>query len=194
MLHFQRTIEIAAPLERVFAFHLDTRNAARIAPPFPRVRVGVVTTPPTAGVSVQCLTVSFGIVSFPWDALVTTIDAPTLIEDVQERGPFAAWRHRHAFVAVSPTVTRLTDEIWCTAPWWMGGRLGEATVVRWQLLAMFAGRQAATKRLLEDPTAPVWVTPSHQVDQAAARALGVDSTGRTRQTGMFVSVTAPPVP
>ena len=37
MSRFERSIEIACPVERLFAFHLDTRNAAAISPPSQRV-------------------------------------------------------------------------------------------------------------------------------------------------------------
>lgn len=192
MLRYSRSIVIAAPIERVFAFHLDTQNAARIAPPFPRVTVLDATTPPTAGTTVQKLRIGLGIVSVSWEALVTKIEAPTLVEDIQQRGPYAHWLHRHRFAWIDSTHTKLTDEVECAFPWYLGGVLADYTAVWLQLTLMFGGRHLATKRLLEDPEEPIWMTASVDVDQAAARKLGVDSTGGTRQTGMFPSITLPP--
>ena len=37
MSRFERSIDVDCPVERLFAFHLDTRHAAAIAPPSQRV-------------------------------------------------------------------------------------------------------------------------------------------------------------
>jgi len=194
MLRFVRSIVIKAPIERVFAFHLDTHNAARIAPPFPSVTVVEATTPPTAGTTVQVLRIGLGVMAITFEAKVTQITAPTLVEDMQQRGPFAHFVHRHRFGWIDSTHTKLTDEVECAFPWYLGGIVTDYTVGYLQFALMFALRQRATKRLLEDPEEPLWLTATVDVDQAAARKLGVDSTGGTRQTGMFPSIVIPNPP
>jgi uncharacterized protein (TIGR01777 family) len=75
--------------------------------------------------------------------------------DVQEAGPFAAWRHEHRFLA-GPVGSRLEDQVTWRAP---GGALGRWLLDGWvgrDLDRMFAWRHARTRwdlvRLAEGPS------------------------------------------
>ena len=64
--------------------------------------------------------------------------------DVQEKGPFAAWRHEHLF-ADGRLVDRLAYEVPLAT---FGGRLVDAALVRPDLERMFAYRHAVTRKAL----------------------------------------------
>ena len=127
---FERSIEIAAPIKSVYDFHLDTRNAARIASDgqefvsitgeFPLVEGGEVELKvkmkPMPGTQT-------------WLVRVTELD-----------------EHRFAPSAHGGTI--LTDHIEWALPGGAAGRL-VAPIAAKLMEKSFVERQAATKRILE---------------------------------------------
>lgn len=148
MPRFTRSIDIKAPVEAVFAFHLDPANLVRIAPAGTRSRLLSCTgTPIQVGSRVVVQSVQAGI-PVQIEAEVVTLDPPNLLEDRQVRGPFAWWTHRHTFEEI-PGGTRLTDEVDYALPMGaLGGFVMGRTVER-ELKANFEHRQSETRRLLE---------------------------------------------
>jgi ligand-binding SRPBCC domain-containing protein len=146
----ESTCEIDAPIAQVFAFHLDTRNAARIAPPGQRVLSVEGAFPLRLGSEVRLRTRQLPLPwAQTWLVRVAAIEEPTLIVDELLRGPFAAWRHEHRFAELPGGRTRLTDHVTYELP---GGALGRAVnglLGRRLLLATFRSRQRRTRALLE---------------------------------------------
>ena len=101
---FERSIDIDAPLETVFAFHLDTRNVPRITPPTQQVTQIEGTFPLVLGAEVQMLLRQDPIpTAQPWKIRVTALEEPTLIVDELVDNPnFVHFVHTHRF-APSPT-------------------------------------------------------------------------------------------
>jgi ligand-binding SRPBCC domain-containing protein len=146
----RQSSELAADIEDVFAFHLDTRNAARIAAPGQRLLRIEGTFPVVAGAIVTLRMLQLPIpVPQRWVVRIAVVERPTRIVDVMLRGPFAAWRHEHRFAALDPGRTRLTDEVAYVLPLGALGRLADALVVNRLLRAAFRARQARTRKLLE---------------------------------------------
>ncbi len=147
---FERSIEIDAPIQSVYAFHLDTRNAARIASKgqefvsiigeFPLVEGGEVELKvklkPLPGVQT-------------WRGRVTELVEPTLVVDELIKGPFTSFRHEHRFSALSNGGTLLTDRIEWKLPGGIAAKAIEPIVAK-QLEKSFIERQASTKRILEE--------------------------------------------
>jgi ligand-binding SRPBCC domain-containing protein len=146
----ESTCEIDAPIAQVFAFHLDTRNAARIAPPGQRVLSVEGTFPLSVGSEVRLRTRQLPLPwAQTWLGRVAVIEEPTLIVDELLRGPFAAWRHEHRFAELPDGRTLLTDHVTYELP---GGALGRAVnglFGRRLLLATFRSRQRRTRAVLE---------------------------------------------
>jgi ligand-binding SRPBCC domain-containing protein len=146
----ERSCIIDAPIAEVFAFHLDTRNAARIAPPGQQV-VSVEGTFPLRLDSEVRLRVRQ--LPSPWAQTwlvrVVHLEEPTLLVDEMLRGPFPAWRHEHRFAELPDGRTRLTDHVEYRLPAGALGRVANALVVRRLLLASFRSRQGRTRALLE---------------------------------------------
>ncbi|WP_217915834.1 SRPBCC family protein [Miltoncostaea marina] len=146
----ERSVEIAAPVDEVFAFHLDTRNAARIAPRGQRV-VGVDGVfPVTAGgVVVMRMRHPPLPLTITWRVRIEIVEPPHRIVDVAERSPFAAWRHEHIFQPLGPGRTLMTDRVTYRLPGGPVGRVAGRLIVRPLLARAFAGRHRRTREVLE---------------------------------------------
>lgn len=104
------TIRIAAPRERVFAFHADAANLAAVLPPGVPLR----TIGPSALGPGARLRFSFG--PFSGTGLVVEWEPPFRFVDEQTFGPFARWHHEHRFMRIGPTgpdagATWVTDTV-----------------------------------------------------------------------------------
>jgi ligand-binding SRPBCC domain-containing protein len=132
----------------VFAFHLDTRNAARIAPPGQRVLSVEGAFPLELGSEVRLRVRQLPLPAQTWVVRVVALEEPTLIVDDLVRGPFPLWRHEHRFAELPDGRTRLTDHVDYRLPGGALGRVADALVVRRILLATFRSRQARTRKVL----------------------------------------------
>jgi ligand-binding SRPBCC domain-containing protein len=133
--------------EALFAFHQDVRNLARISPPFPRFRL-VGEPGPTVEGDRQAFVLGFGPVKRRWEARVTHVIAPRLLEDVQVSGPFRRWRHQHRCAPTGPATSTLTDVISFRLAPTPAGPFLDWLLVRPMLIAMLRFRHARTRRLL----------------------------------------------
>ncbi|HSI31902.1 MAG TPA: SRPBCC family protein [Miltoncostaeaceae bacterium] len=145
----ERSVEIAAPVEAVFEFHLDPRNAALIAPAGTRVVSVEGAVPLEAGHVVTLRMRARPLpVAVAWTVRIESVEPGRRIVDVAERSPFALWRHEHIFRALGPDRTLLTDRVTYRL---RGGRLGALAgpLVGRRLEAAFAERHRHTRELLE---------------------------------------------
>lgn len=146
----ERSCAIAAPIAQVFAFHLDTRNAARISPPGQRVVSVEGTFPLRLGSEVRLRARQLPLPwAQTWLVRVVQLDEPTLIVDELLSGPFPQWRHEHRFAELPDGRTLLTDHVSYRLPGGALGRVVNAVFVRRLLLATFRSRQARTRSVLE---------------------------------------------
>jgi ligand-binding SRPBCC domain-containing protein len=130
LTHLEFADWLPFPLARVFAFFCDPRNLPRLMPAALRTRIESVNLvappspysiefPKAAGVG-TVITTSFRLFPFlplrlPWVARITEFDWNHYFADVQEKGPFRRWHHRHEFLVdtrqgVSGTLVRDTIE------------------------------------------------------------------------------------
>jgi ligand-binding SRPBCC domain-containing protein len=146
---FERSVEIAAPVEDVFAFHLDTRNAASISPRGTRITdvTGRFPVMPGAIVTMR-MRQRPSPVATTWRVRIAAVEPPHRVVDVAERSPFRAWRHEHLFQPLGPGRTLMTDRVTYRLPLGPLGHLA-APVVRRQLAHAFAERHRLTRDLLE---------------------------------------------
>ena len=152
MSSFERSIDIACPVERVFAFHVDTRNAAAISPPGQRVLSVEGDFPVQEGDEVRLTVRQLPLpVVQRWRVRISRIEPPTLVVDELLEGPFARFRHEHRFADLGDGRTRLTDHVEYALPLGVLGRLADRVVVGRLIARTFAQRQEATRRLLERP-------------------------------------------
>jgi len=147
MPSFEASIRIAAPVDRVWAFHERDDVLERLAPPSGRPMVlsrkGLL----EAGARVEFL-VPIGPLRVRWIALHVAHERHRYFTDSQIEGPFRTWLHEHRFEAVDGG-TLLTDHIEFTLPLhpvsgWLAG-----WAVRRQLQEMFRYRHKVTKAFCE---------------------------------------------
>lgn len=147
----ERSVEIAARVEAVFAFHLDTRNAPLISPGGTRISDVAGTFPVVPGTAVTMRMRQRPMpFSSLWRIRIEEVHAPERIVDVAERSPFAEWRHEHLFIALADGRTRMTDRVLYRLPGGPVGRLADRLVLRRRLEWAFAERHRRTRDLLEE--------------------------------------------
>ena len=147
----ERSVEIAAPVQDVFAFHLDTRNAVFISPRGTRMLAVEGTFPVTGGSRVQMTIRQFpSPVAMKWRVRIESVEQPRRIVDVGERSPFAAWRHEHIFQSLGPGRTLMTDRVSYRLPAGPLGAILDRLVVRRWMAHGFAERHRLTRELLEE--------------------------------------------
>lgn len=130
------------PAQQVYAWHLRPGAFARLVPPWDWVRTADAEAPLAEG-ALRRLQVSP--LRVPWLARHDQFVPGRAFRDVQERGPFRSWQHRHLFEPDGPEASWLIDEIDFQLP--LGAPL--PPFVRHQLESMFRFRHAATARDLQ---------------------------------------------
>lgn len=131
-LRYLKQSTVGVPAEALYDWHMRPGAFERLTPPWQRIEI-VEAEPPAEG-SRATLRLRHGPLTTRWVAEHRDIVPGEGFEDVQIAGPFAEWRHRHRFVAVTDETSVLRDRIDYRPP---GGRLG----------ALLAGR--SIRRTLE---------------------------------------------
>jgi len=144
---FQKTLDLAAPVERLWAFHERPDAFALLQPPWERSEV--LTMPSSLEVGARAVVrVYLGPLPMIIEAEHVAYEPGRLFVDEMRRGPFASWRHEHR---CEPTATgsRLTDAITYRLPL---GRLGHffgGAAVRRRLERLFDYRHKITRERVE---------------------------------------------
>jgi ligand-binding SRPBCC domain-containing protein len=148
-VRFVKESVIQATPERVFAFHQLPDAINRLLPPWENARV--VEAAPNLRVGSRAVfdTKLFGLFNVRWIAEHTAFDPPRMFEDVQLKGPFRSWRHRH-IVAPHAKGATLRDEIEFEPPFGFLGRFFAPALIAPQLRRMFEYRHEVTRRWCEE--------------------------------------------
>jgi len=137
---------LARPRPEVFAFLADPRNLPRLTPPHAGLRLDTERATLAAGAVLDFRVRWLG-VPLRWRAYVREYDPPYRFVDVQVRGPFARWEHRHLFLEENGG-TWVEDRVTYRLPLGALGRLGHHVLVERQLRALWAYRQARLGELV----------------------------------------------
>ncbi|MBK7874983.1 MAG: SRPBCC family protein [Planctomycetes bacterium] len=141
MAQFVRSCRVAAPRAALFAWHARPRVFARLTPPWERVRVVV----DEGGIEDGARKVlRVGPLGLEWVARHEGYERDRRFVDVQERGPFRAWRHEHRFQDDGPDASILEDAIEYELPLGAVGALFGGALVRRKLARMFEHRHRVT--------------------------------------------------
>ena len=149
----RREQRLPHPPEQVFPFFADARNLEAITPPWLGFRV--VTPEPIdmrAGTLIEYRLRLRG-VPLRWRTRIAVWDPPRRFVDVQLSGPYRLWHHTHDFEPDGAGGTIMRDSVRYALPFGPLGRLAHALVVRRDLDAIFAFRQAAVLASLSKVTA-----------------------------------------
>lgn len=88
---------VPQPIEQVFAFFSDARNLERITPPMLRFRVLHMTTATIASGTEISYRLRLHGLPIAWTSRIIDWEPPRGFTDMQTRGPYRYWHHRHAF-------------------------------------------------------------------------------------------------
>lgn len=141
---FTASQRVPTALDETFAFFADAWNLERITPPILRFRI-VTPAPITMRVG-TLIDYRLRLRGIPvrWRTEITAWDPPRSFTDVQLRGPYRKWMHRHDFVEEDGG-TRVNDTVAYAVP---GGALVDRLIVRPDLDRIFGYRRRAIRELL----------------------------------------------
>ncbi|HTR26273.1 MAG TPA: SRPBCC family protein [Terriglobales bacterium] len=160
--HAQFEHWVAAPLERVFAFFADPMNLPRIMPAWLQIRFEELTVVPAlppssdfAGVGTKFVASYRALPFLPMriqsEAEIVGFEMNAFFADMQMKGPFRSWHHRHEFSAEERggvPGTRLRDRMEYELGFEPLGWIVNALFIAPQMRRTFAYRQRSLQRLL----------------------------------------------
>ena len=150
-MRFVKESIIRAAPERVFAFHELPDALEPLTPPWETARVVKAAPNLHIGATAIIETRLFGLIPARWVARHTAYDPPRMFEDVQVRGPFRSWKHRH-IIEPHADGAILRDEVEYEPPFSVVGRLMSPLLVIPRLRRMFDYRHQVTREWCEGQT------------------------------------------
>lgn len=147
-MHFAKESVIHATPEQVFSFHERANALELLLPPWEAARVIQRATIAELGSRAIIETNIIGPIKTRWIAEHTVYQPPNLFEDVQIKGPFRSWRHRHIITA-HPEGATLLDEIEYEPPLGPLGKLVASWLVEPRLHKLFEFRHQVTRQACE---------------------------------------------
>lgn len=148
--HLHASQLVDRPIEEVFAFFARPENLGRITPPamgFGQLSTDFAMRP---GLEIDHRIRPLPGIPMRWRSRIETYDPPNGFTDIQVRGPYRSWVHRHRFTAVDGG-TRIDDDVDYALPLGPLGELAHRLIVRSQLLEIFRHR-ARTIEAIFAPT------------------------------------------
>jgi ligand-binding SRPBCC domain-containing protein len=144
----RREQRLAGPPEEVFAFFGDARNLEAITPPLLRFRM--LTPDPVVMAQGTLLRYRLRVHGVPvrWLTQITEWEPPRRFVDEQLEGPYALWRHTHAFEDDGAGGTLMRDEVRYALPLGALGELAHRLLVRRDLARIFDYRAQRVPALL----------------------------------------------
>jgi hypothetical protein len=144
----ERTQRVALPLSEVFAFFSDASNREALTPPFLRFRI-LTPMPVAMGTGAQ-IDYALSLLGIPirWRTRITEWEPGVRFVDEQEKGPYAVWRHTHAFESEGPSSTLVRDTVEYAVSLGPLGALARVLFVERALGRIFDFRRDAIRRVL----------------------------------------------
>jgi ligand-binding SRPBCC domain-containing protein len=139
---------LARPRQEVFAFFAEPTVLERLTPPALRLRLVNREVTMTVGAVLEFRLRWLGVVPLRWRAFVREWDPPFRFVDVQVRGPYARWEHRHRFLEEGGG-TWVEDRVTYRLPLGPLGRVAHALLVKRQLRELWAYRHRQLAELVK---------------------------------------------
>lgn len=136
--------ELPANVQAVWEFHSSVEALKQLSPPDRHVEVLGTNFAVAEGEIHKIKSSQFGI-PLLWEAKITKATPPTGFEDLQIKGPFKYWHHKHIFQPKGDH-TLLIDELEYEPPFGILGTIANTLFIDRDLENMFAYRH---KRTLE---------------------------------------------
>jgi NADH dehydrogenase len=144
----QQTIQ--RPIDEVFAFFSNPNNLGRITPPAIGFDMRSDDVEMRAGLEIDHRIRPLLGIPLTWRSRIESFDPPRSFVDVQLRGPYRRWEHRHSFASVAGG-TQIRDEVTYELPLGPLGAVAHALTVREQLRGIFRHRARAIESIFTTP-------------------------------------------
>lgn len=143
----ERAQQLPRPVDEVFEFFSNARNLEAITPDFLRFRV--LTPDPIEMAAGTLLDYQLSLLGVPfrWRTRIELWEPGRRFVDVQLRGPYKRWHHRHEFVPRDGG-TLVLDVVDYELPLGILGTLAHPNVIRPTLERIFDARRRETDRVL----------------------------------------------
>jgi len=140
MYVFSKETIIPKPPEQVFLFFNKPENLEQLTPKHLGFRI-LTPTPIEMGKG-TLIDYSIQLFGLPmrWTTYISDYQAPYMFVDIQLKGPYRYWHHKHTFEALSDTQTKMTDTVHYDIGLGILGQLAHALFVKKQIQAIFAYR------------------------------------------------------
>lgn len=148
-MRFVKQSRIEASQERVFGFHEQPEALRLLLPPWENATVIQSAKISEVGSQAIIETSIFGSIKVKWVARHTLYEPPHMFEDIQVKGPFRSWHHRH-IIEPNDDGAILRDEIEYNPPFGFLGRWLAPILVEKRLQRLFDYRHDVTRRWCED--------------------------------------------
>ncbi len=138
LLHREQMVP--KPLASVFDFFAKAENLGAITPPW--MRFSFASPPPAKMKRGVIIRYALRVHGFPisWVTEIERWDPPFEFVDVQKKGPYRLWRHKHTFSEASGG-TRVVDDVHYALPLGILGRVVHALQVRKDVQQIFDYRE-----------------------------------------------------
>jgi ligand-binding SRPBCC domain-containing protein len=132
---------VQRPLAETFRFFSDPRNLERLTPAF--LNFKFVTPPPEVMRPGDVIDYRIRLYGVPvhWRTRIEVVEAPNRFVDVQEKGPYASWRHSHTFTDIGGGRTEMKDRVEYAMPLGPLGEIAYHLFVRRSLTEIFEFRE-----------------------------------------------------
>ena len=148
-MRFVKQSFIRASPELVFEFHEQPDVLSLLTPPSEDARIIQSAKISEVGAEAIIETRLLGPIKATWVAKHSLYDPPHMFEDIQVKGPFRSWRHRHNIQPISGGAV-LRDEIDYEPPLGFLGRLVAPILIQKRLQKLFDYRHEVTRQWCEE--------------------------------------------
>lgn len=145
MMRYERQFTLEAEPADVAAFHRRARSLRAITP-LP-MTIHAAPDPLESGDEIT-FTMWMGPLPVRWHGRIESVDGDGF-DDVQVRGPFGSWRHRHRFEPVASGGTTVHDTVEVEMPFLLSPRYVIAALMWVGLPVLFVYRAWRTRALVE---------------------------------------------
>jgi len=148
-MRFMKETLLEVPAQVAFNWHAQPDALKRLLPPWEKIRIVNQTGGIENGDRVELSIPLFAGLRTRWIAEHCGYEAGYLFEDVQLKGPFESWHHKHVFEPVTEASCKLIDDIEYAIPFGKPGSLLGESFVQNKLNAQFAYRHWQSKTEIE---------------------------------------------
>ncbi|NQV35671.1 MAG: SRPBCC family protein [Phycisphaeraceae bacterium] len=150
MYTLKRSITVPGTVDTVFEFFNRPENLERLTPD--SLKFSMLTPSPVCMHNGAVFDYTIGLFGIPmrWTSVITNYDPPHQFVDIQLKGPYAFWHHRHSFESKGDEV-EVTDEIHYEIGMWFIGNWLIKPFIQRQLNTIFSYRSHAIEALFQHP-------------------------------------------